>query len=170
MAGMRDFLENPNFSDSLQRFQEIVTQLTWKWLLRPLLTTSRTPSICMGKTSEQRTTYSIDANATTYKHPATNKLAFYAETFTQQLSVTNITTQTFPIYLYTSGGTHRTSPGLAGRSLSPAAGRMQRQMETRQRTPAASQSRAAPSAPGQQHRQVPVAEGWVNWQLVHCPF
>lgn len=30
--------------------------LTWKWLLRPLLTISRTPSICRGNTSEQTTT------------------------------------------------------------------------------------------------------------------
>lgn len=106
-----------------------------------------------------------------------NFYAFYAKTFLQytmplQLSVTNIKTQTlaFLIYLYTSGGTHRTPPGLAGRSLPPAAVRMQRQLETRPRTQEASQSQAAPSAPGQQPRQGPVAEGWVNWQLVHCPF
>lgn len=30
-----------------------LTQLTWKWLLRPLLTVSLTPSICIGKTSEE---------------------------------------------------------------------------------------------------------------------
>lgn len=30
--------------------------LTWKWLLRPLLTISRTPSICRGNTSKQTTT------------------------------------------------------------------------------------------------------------------
>lgn len=29
--------------------------LTWKWLLRPLLTMSRTPSICRGNTSKQTT-------------------------------------------------------------------------------------------------------------------
>lgn len=30
--------------------------LTWKWLLRPLLTISRTPSICRGNTSKQTPT------------------------------------------------------------------------------------------------------------------
>lgn len=76
----------------------------------------------------------------------------------------------FPIYLCTSGGTHRTPPGLAECSLHPAAVLIRRQRETRQRTPGASQSRAAPSALGRQHRQGPAVEGWGNWQPRHCPF
>lgn len=132
----------------------------------------------MGKTSEQRTRHSINDYGMTCKRPASKKYSLsmlrplystlrYCNSVWQTLKVKLLV---FPIYLCTSGGTHRTPPGLAECSLHPAAVLTRRQRETRQRTPEASQSRAAPSALGRQHRQGPAVEGWGNWQPRHCPF
>lgn len=45
----------------------IVSYLTWKWLLKPLLTTNRTPSICTGKTSEKQTKKTISKHNIDHK-------------------------------------------------------------------------------------------------------
>lgn len=44
------YVEPNRYPDS-PRVLRVTVWLTWKWLLRPLLTTNRTPSICKGNTS-----------------------------------------------------------------------------------------------------------------------
>lgn len=78
----------------------VTVWLTWKWLLRPLLTTNRTPSICKGNTSE------IQNTSASVTHPWQFTKTRSRE---HEGSLPN---------LYICGGTPRMCPGLGEEILS----------------------------------------------------
>lgn len=55
------YVEPNRYPDS-PRVLRVTVWLTWKWLLRPLLTTNRTPSICKGNTSEKERKHETISN------------------------------------------------------------------------------------------------------------
>lgn len=91
------YVEPNRYPDS-PRVLRVTVWLTWKWLLRPLLTTNRTPSICKGNTSGRETTGGL--MPVPEREGAANTVSQYPET-----------------NLYTCGGTLHMNQDLGEKNL-----------------------------------------------------
>lgn len=123
------------------------------------MTISRTPSICIGKTSNKR------------KPPTqvndSDIIFFTSLTFVPRENKTFNVFTAVSAHLYTCDDTHQKYPDSAKVLLS-AAVPVQLLTGTRPRKGQASQSQEAPSTPGRrQHRQRTAVEA--SWQPTHCP-